>query len=44
LPRPWRYPNEFRVFPLVRGAVTEHADPFLSPAIPVLEDEDTGSG
>jgi hypothetical protein len=24
-------PNEFRVFRLVRGAVTEHADPFLSP-------------
>jgi hypothetical protein len=30
--------NEFRVFRLIRGVVTEHADPFLSPAIPTLED------
>jgi hypothetical protein len=37
-----RYDNEFRVFRVVRGTVTEHADPFLSPAVPVLEDEDTG--
>jgi Immunity protein 7 len=31
--------NEFRVFRLTRGDVTEHADPFLSPTIPTLEDE-----
>jgi hypothetical protein len=37
-------PQRVQVFRLVRGAVTEHADPFLSPAIPVLEDDDTGSG
>jgi hypothetical protein len=38
------YLNEFRVFGLVRGAVTDHTDPFLSPATPVLEDENTVSG
>lgn len=32
--------NEFRVFRLVRGELTEHADPFLSPVIPTLEDRD----
>ncbi|MBP2324724.1 hypothetical protein JOF56_005109 [Kibdelosporangium banguiense] len=31
----------FRVFRLVRGTVTEHADHLLSPVIPTLEDEDT---
>ncbi|MFD1136572.1 Imm7 family immunity protein [Paenibacillus urinalis] len=31
--------NEFKVHSLVRGTVTEHADPFLSPVIPKLEDE-----
>ncbi|GAA2212639.1 Imm7 family immunity protein [Nonomuraea monospora] len=30
--------NEFRVFRLVRGEVTEHADGLLSPAVPALED------
>ncbi|WP_432922328.1 Imm7 family immunity protein [Microbispora sp. CA-135349] len=35
--------NEFRVFRLVRGAVTEHADVLLSPAVPTLEDEWDGS-
>ncbi|GAA1630931.1 Imm7 family immunity protein [Nonomuraea maheshkhaliensis] len=30
--------NEFRVFRLARGEVTEHADALLSPAIPTLED------
>ncbi|QDY09347.1 hypothetical protein FJK98_21105 [Micromonospora sp. HM134] len=29
----------FRVYRLVRGAVTEHADQLLSPVIPTLEDE-----
>jgi hypothetical protein len=29
----------FRVFRLVRGAVTEHADHLLSPVIPTLEDD-----
>jgi hypothetical protein len=38
------YLNEFRVFGLVRGAVTDHADPLLSPATPVLEDDNTVSG
>jgi hypothetical protein len=33
-----RHSNEFRVFRLVRGEVTEHADSWLSPAIPTLED------
>lgn len=31
---------DFRVFRLVRGVVTEHADSFLSPVIPTLEDRD----
>jgi hypothetical protein len=30
---------KFRVFRLVRGTVTEHADQLLSPVIPTLEDE-----
>jgi hypothetical protein len=30
----------FRIFRLVRGTVTEHADRLLSPVIPTLEDED----
>jgi hypothetical protein len=30
----------FRIFRLVRGTVTEHADLLLSPVIPTLEDED----
>lgn len=33
--------NEFRVYRSARGEVTEHADPFLSPAIPTIEDEYT---
>jgi hypothetical protein len=32
---------DFRVFRLVRGAVTEHADHLLSPVISTLEDEYT---
>ena len=31
----------FRVFRLVRGKVTEHADHLLSPVIPTLEDQST---
>lgn len=31
--------NEFRVFRMARGRVTEHADPFLSPCVPTVEDE-----
>ena len=30
----------FRVFRLIRGTVTEHADHLLSPVIPTLKDED----
>lgn len=30
--------NEFRVFRLVRGELTEHPDSLLSPCIPTLED------
>ncbi len=33
-----KYGNEFRVYVLARGALTEHADPFLSPFFPVVED------
>jgi hypothetical protein len=33
---------KFRVFRLVRGTVTEHADHLLSPVIPTLEDESIG--
>jgi hypothetical protein len=33
-----QYPNEFRVFKLARGQVTEHPDVLLSPVIPALED------
>jgi Immunity protein 7 len=36
-----RHELDFRVFRLVRGAVTEHADHLLSPVIPTLEDEYT---
>lgn len=32
--------NEFKVHTLIRGAVNEHEDPFLSPFIPKLEDTD----
>jgi hypothetical protein len=35
-----RHMLSFRVFRLVRGTVTEHADHLLSPVIPTLEDED----
>lgn len=34
--------QDFRVFRLVRGVVTEHADHLLSPVIPTLEDAETG--
>lgn len=33
------FSNEFRVWRLCRGAFTEEKDPFLSPIIPVVEDE-----
>ena len=33
--------RHFRVFRLIRGTVTEHADHLLSPVIPTLEDEYT---
>src|SRR5215467_2984439 len=33
-----QHPNEFRVFKLARGRVTEHSDVLLSPVIPALED------
>ena len=32
------YQNEFRVWRLVRGALEERSDPFLSPFIPTVED------
>ncbi|MGG4394589.1 Imm7 family immunity protein [Paenibacillus thiaminolyticus] len=31
--------NEFKVYTLIRGEVTEHEDPFLSPFIPKIEDD-----
>jgi len=31
--------NHARVFRMVRGRVTEHPEPLLSPCIPTLEDE-----
>jgi hypothetical protein len=31
--------NEFRIFRLVRGGVTEHAASLLSPVVPTVEDE-----
>ena len=38
----WRrgadYQNDFRVWRLAKGQLTEHADPFLSPRIPTVED------
>ena len=37
-PPPHRHSNEFRVFRLVRGEVTEHADSWWSPVISTLED------
>ena len=32
--------NQFQVFSLVRGVIKENPDPFLSPIIPVIEDDD----
>ncbi len=32
--------NHFQVFSLARGVVKKHVDPFLSPIIPTIEDED----
>ncbi|MFC8720804.1 Imm7 family immunity protein [Kitasatospora sp. NPDC057198] len=32
--------NEVRVLRMVRGVVTEHLEPLLSPCVPVLEDPD----
>lgn len=32
--------NQFQVFSLTRGVVKENNDPFLSPIIPTIEDED----
>ena len=37
--------NEFRIYRLCRGQVTEHADKLLSPIIPTVEDPyDLGKG
>lgn len=33
------YDNEFRVKVLARGQLKEQSDPFLSPCVPVIEDE-----
>lgn len=30
--------EEFRIYRMARGQVTEHADPFLSPVAPVIQD------
>src|SRR5215217_8165841 len=30
--------EEFRIYRMARGQVTEHADPFLSPVIPMVQD------
>ncbi|WP_158879966.1 Imm7 family immunity protein [Amycolatopsis anabasis] len=30
--------NEFQVYRMARGQVTRHADPFLSPVVPTVED------
>lgn len=32
--------NQFQVFSLARGVIKENPDPFLSPIIPMIEDED----
>ncbi len=32
-------PNEFRVWRIARGEVSEFADPFLSPCVPTVESE-----
>lgn len=32
------HPNQFRVWVLARGTLTERGDPFLSPHFPILED------
>lgn len=32
--------NEFQVFALVRGKLKGYKDPFLSPVVPILEDEE----
>ena len=34
-----KYENEFRVWRLCRGELTEHDDPLLSPYVPTVEDE-----
>ena len=34
--------DAFRVLVVRRGMVSEHPDPYLSPLVPTIEDEDTG--
>jgi hypothetical protein len=34
-----KYHNEFRVWRLCRGELKEYDDPFLSPYVPIVEDE-----
>jgi Immunity protein 7 len=36
--RDFDYSNEFRVWTLRKGILTENSDPFLSPCIPTIED------
>lgn len=35
-----KHENDFRVWRLAKGALSEHTDPFLSPCIPVIEGDD----
>jgi hypothetical protein len=37
------HPNEFRVYRLVRGRLSEHDDTLLSPTVPTLEDPEPDS-
>jgi hypothetical protein len=36
------FSNQFKVYSLIRGEITEHNDPFLSPFIPKIEDDYEG--
>jgi hypothetical protein len=35
-----QYENEFRVWKLAKGMLSQHADPFLSPCVPTIEDSE----
>jgi hypothetical protein len=39
----FQHENEFRVWKLAKGVLTEEQDPFLSPCVPMIEDSENDS-